>query len=395
MNAFERLLRLPAAEAAERGVAHTPREIYQQPATWARAVEQLEERREELRGFLEDCGVMGDGESVVILTGAGSSDFVGAAVAPLLRARLGREVISIPTTHLVTHAGSTFSPRHSYTLISFARSGNSPESLATYRLVGRIHPSTRHLIVTCNRDGALARAASTNSRALCVTLPEETNDRSLVMTSSYSTMAMTAVGLGHLDSFELLKGSCAAVGGAAQRVVQEYGDLLEEFAGIPFARACFLGSGVLRGTMRECGLKMQEMTDGRVVAQSESFLGLRHGPQVFVDESCVVVAALAGEPAVRRYELDLLRELKRKKQGCATLAICSRLDAEIEEVTTHTIELFPDGESAPDGFRIMTDVVVGQILGTFKSLSLGLKPDSPSAGGVIHRVVRGVTIYEP
>jgi len=177
-------------------------------------------------------------------------------------------------------------------------------------------------------------------------------------------------------------------------VFTEYGDMLADFGGKPFERACFLGSDTLFGTMQECQLKMQEMTDGRVAARFESFLGLRHGPQVFVDDTCAVVAGLSSEPSVRRYEMDMLKEIRQKGQGMGTLVVCDRADAQLRTITENIVELFPDGRKVEDQFRIMTDVTVGQILGTFRSMSLGLKPDSPSAAGVINRVVQGVTIYE-
>jgi tagatose-6-phosphate ketose/aldose isomerase len=394
MNAFEALLNLPEAEKDARGVTFTPAEIAQQPRAWQATAEILCERRDEIQAFLEAAGLRGADESVLLLAGAGTSEFVGNATAPVLRTALGREVLSVPTTHWVTHAASTLVPHHRYVLLSFARSGNSPESVATCRMVKALRPDLHQIVITCNAEGALAQAAVADRDALCLLLPPETNDRSLVMTSSFSSMAFAALGLAMLDRPDAIRETAVRIGAAADRIVRVYGDLLSDFAGIPFTRACFLGSDALCGTMQECHLKMQEMTEGRVASRFDSFLGLRHGPQVFVDDTCAVVAALATDPYARRYELDLLAELKRKQQGCGTLVICDRETPEIRDVATEVIELFPDVEPVADGFRIMTDVVAGQILGTFKSLAVGLKPDNPSTSGTINRVVEGVTIYD-
>jgi tagatose-6-phosphate ketose/aldose isomerase len=38
-------------------------------------------------------------------------------------------------------------------------------------------------------------------------------------------------------------------------------------------------------------------------------------------------------------------------------------------------------------------VITAQILGVYRSLALGLRPDDPSPSGAISRVVRGVTIH--
>ena len=42
--------------------------------------------------------------------------------------------------------------------MSFGRSGNSPESLATTALADELVDEVRHLVFTCDRDGELGRA---------------------------------------------------------------------------------------------------------------------------------------------------------------------------------------------------------------------------------------------
>jgi tagatose-6-phosphate ketose/aldose isomerase len=395
MSAFRELLDLDADAKSARGLEFTPGEIAQQPSVWAKTAALLTTRRKEVLAFLRSAGLAGDGpESVLVTTGAGSSEFVGNAIENPLRRRLGREVVSVPTTHLVTHAARTLVPAHAYTLLSFARSGNSPESLAACDRARRAAPSLREIVVTCSAEGALGRAASQHDDTLCLVLPAETNDRGLAMTSSYSSMALAGLGLGLADEPEALTDLAERAGAAARRVLDDYGDLLHDFAALAFDRACFLGSNALYGTMQECHLKMQEMTEGRVACRFDSFLGLRHGPQVFVHDRCAVVAGLASDPSVRRYEMDMLRQLREREQGCGTLVVCDRADDAIRAVASHVVELFPEGDPIDDDYRVLTDVVVGQMLALFKSLDVGLKPDSPSATGTINRVVKGVVIYE-
>lgn len=395
MNAFQRLLGLPTNEKRSLGLEFMPAEIAQQPDMWAKTAAMLVCRRDEVLAFLRSTGLAGAGpESTLVLAGAGSSEFVGNAVVNVLRILLAREVLSLGTTHLVTHAAQTLVPAHRYTLLSFARSGNSPESLAACREVRRAAPSIRELVVTCNAEGALAREAARRPGTLCLVLPAETNDKGLAMTSSYSSMALCAIALGLLDRPKELLKMAERAGAAAQRVLDDNADLLHAFASVKFDRAAFLGSNVLYGTMQECHLKMQEMTEGRVACRYDSFLGLRHGPQVFVNERCAVIAALSSDPRVRRYEMDMLKELKAKGQGCCTLAICDRADDAIRSAASHVIELFPNGKEMEDGYRVLTDVVVGQVLALFKSLAVGLRPDNPSTTGTINRVVQGVVIYD-
>ncbi len=394
MSAFLKMLDLSDEEKNRLGVVDTPREIKQQPDTWMKAVELILEQKNNLRSFLREAGLAGERKSTLLLCGAGSSEYIGSSVCNLLRKGLRREVISVPTAHMVTHGREFLVDENDYAVLSFARSGNSPESVATYEVIKKYYPGIKQLVITCNREGALAKRSRDDSASYCILLPEETDDRSLVMTSSFSTMAMVASCLPLLEYEDFLKDTCRKLGEGAQRVFSEYGDMLAEFGTKPFKRACYLGSNTLFGTMEECQLKMQEMTDGQVTSKFESFLGLRHGPQVFVDDTCVVIASLSSAPSVRRYEMDMLRELNQKNQGMATLVVCDRADKEIRAMTDYVVELFPDAQAVEDQFRIMTDVTVGQILGTFKSMNLGLKPDCPSASGVINRVVQGVTIYD-
>lgn len=393
MNAFEKLLALPPVEKKRLGVEYTPPEIAQQPEVWLKTCGALCAAGQPIRGFLKKAGLTGGTEATVILSGAGTSEFIGNAISFALRRELGREVISIPTTHLVTHAPSIFVRGHRYVLVSFARSGNSPESIATFDLARKTCPGLRQVAITCNRAGALARAARADANALCIELPPETNDKSLAMTSSFSSMALAGCGLAFMDRMDALEEIAGRLGEAVRRVIREYGEQLHAFAFRPFRRASFLGSNTLYGTMQECHLKMQEMTNGRVACRYDTFLGLRHGPQVFVDDECAVVAALSAACYPRLYEIDMLKELRAKRQGCGTLIICDRADSALRRLGDTVVELFPAGKPVHDDFRVMTDVVVGQILAVFKSMALGLKPDNPSPGGTINRVVKGVRIH--
>jgi tagatose-6-phosphate ketose/aldose isomerase len=384
MNAFQKLRSSPR-------VLETVREIDQQPAAWVQTAARAGAMRERVRSFL---GRPADGRCrTLILTGAGSSEYVGRSIEAALRRRLGDEVATVPTTHFLTHCDSVFLPTRDYLLVSFARSGDSPESLATFKMVAERFPRVKQAVITCNKDGGLARLAADSRDCLCMLLPEQTNDKSLAMTSSFSSLALAGLSLGFAEAPAELATMVEKAATGARRIMAEYGDLLAELARLPFTRACYLGSNALLGCMHEARLKMQEMTAGRVASCFDSFLGLRHGPQVFVNGECVVIASLSSDPAVRRYERDLLRELREKKQGIGTLVICDRAEREIREVASAVIELYPSGEPLEDDCRVLTDVVACQILAAFKSIQLGLSPDNPSPDGIINRVVAGITVY--
>jgi len=393
MNVFEQLLATSEAEKKRLGIQYTPSEIAQQPEMWLKTSQLLLEQRNRINAFLKATGVKGEKRATLLLCGAGSSGYIGTAVLYGLRKHFKRQVFSVPTTDMITHPQAFLHNGTPSVVVSFARSGNSPESLATYNFVKQFAPQTPQIVVTCNHQGELAKTAAEDAHTLCLILPEATNDRSLVMTSSFSTMAFTALGTGVLDDADALIALAEKLGNGAQRIMAVYADTLQEFITQSAIRVQYLGSGALFGTMEECRLKLLEMNDGKIAANVNSFVGLRHGPQVFVNDDCLVVAALASDPYVRQYELDLLRELQRKGQGMGTVIICDKANADIESLASFCLELYPEGDAVEDEYRIMTDVVVGQMLGTFKSMDLGLKPDSPSANGTISRVVQGVTIY--
>jgi D-galactosamine 6-phosphate deaminase/isomerase len=43
----------------------------------------------------------------------------------------------------------------------------------------------------------------------------------------------------------------------------------------------------------------------------------------------------------------------------------------------------------------LIDVIVAQLLGFFRCLREGLRPDSPSESGIINRVVQSFTLHVP
>jgi tagatose-6-phosphate ketose/aldose isomerase len=376
------------------GAYDTAREIAQQPTVWQKVLDLLNGRRGECARFLRTAGALGRGDATIVLTGAGSSEFVGASAAAALRKRLEREVVSVPTTHLVTHPATHLCPRRTYLVVHFARSGDSPESLAGFRLLRRARPDARHLVITCNADGALGKEAAADPTSYLITLPAETNDKSLAMTSSFTSMALCAAGLGWLGSLEELRGEMDAVQAAARRVLGELADGIADFSAREFSRACYLGSDSLAAAMQEGALKMMEMTGGAVASLFNSFLGIRHGPLVFIDSRCVVVACLSSEPRVRRYEMDLLRGLRAKKQGNGILAVSATEDPALSEVADLALTLCPPGATIAEELRMLTDIVVCQSLAFHKSRAAGLSPDNPSPASVISRVVQGVTIYD-
>jgi len=390
--ALRRLLDLPERERSERGLEHTPVEIARQPELWRRTARLLSPRADEVAEYLARHQVLATGPGRLILTGAGTSAFVGACVAGSLRRRLAVDVLAVPTTDLVTHARDAAVVGRPHVLVSFARSGNSPESLATLDAVRKCVGGLGHVIVTCNAEGRLARAAEPG-RDLVILMPPESDDRGLAMTSSFTCMALGGLFLGGWQRPEEFIAETEAAAAAAESLLAEHVSAIASVAERPFTRAVFLGAGPLLGCARECALKLQEMTNGVVMCHAESFLGLRHGPQAVVDDDTVVVALMSAEPATAPYEADMLSELKAKGQGARVLGVGQGLCPDVADACHLVVDLGGAPPVAPE-FRPVAYVLAGQLLGLLKSVGLGLRPDSPSPSGVINRVVQGMRIHD-
>ena len=388
------LVSLPEKERKEKGIEYSPREIWSQPKIWLKNFEILSRKKEEIRSFVESR-ILNKDNSQVVLSGAGSSAFIGTSAELLLRKRWQKPVEARPNTDIMTNWDSIFLKHAETTLISFSRSGNSPEAVGAFMLADKFCGKISHIIVTCNRDGQLAKLGEGREDVLLLVLSEETNDRGLAMTASFTTMLMTAQLLGYILSMEDYGRIVQDLSKAAESVLKESSALLKEISELDFHRSFFLGTGPLYGCALESHLKLQELTAGQIICKADSFLGIRHGPKAAVNDETLIVYYVSDNPFVQRYELDLMADMHARDLGMRKIAVCKKRNKEITDYVDHVIELDPDDVlSVPDYCRPIVDVTIGQTLGLFKSLSLGLKPDNPSEKGVITRVVEGVKIYD-
>ena len=377
-------------------------EIHQQPEMWRKELKALLAAKAEVSAFMHKYLTP---DTDIVLTGAGTSAFIGDALCPVMRG-MWRNVRSVPTTDIVTHAEYLLDKERPLLLISFARSGNSPESVAAVNLANKVCKNVAHVYITCNKNGKLAQdltptlsrgegeKARVDGNKLLLLLPEETDDKSLAMTSSFSTMLLTCLMLGHIDTLDKDQEMIEKAAKNAEAVMAEYEEKLKEIASRPFERGVFLGSGALKGIAEECHLKLQELTDGAVVCKFDSFLGFRHGPKAVVNSKSIVVYLMTDQESVQRYERDLVKQVDANNKPVAQIIVIGGKAPELPGVKADLVVKMPYGYAENDFYGIVPFVVVGQLLGYYASLAHGLNPDAPSVSGNIHRVVEGVTIYE-
>jgi len=393
-NPLQTLLEMPAGERVQHGLEHTPREIWQQPDTWATTYGICSALKNELSDVLRRAGLgRGTASPTVYLVGAGTSDYTGRALAPLLRRRWGCDAWAVPSTTLLTDFDDLHAAGKDYLWISFSRSGDSPEGVALLDRALERRRAIHHLVITCNQNGKMAElCASHPEQARALVLDDAVNDRGLAMTSSFSNMLIAGQCVAHIDDLDDFGAIVSALSECGRQFLSVAAETAAEVTSLGCLRACFVGSGVLRGVADECALKVVELSAGKITTLAETPLGLRHGPMSSVDGQTLFVAFLSSDARRRGYELDLLREIDRKRLGRVRLAVTAADAADISELVDYRLSLNCPVDF-PDYYRPTLDVMLGQLLGLFASLRCGLKPDQPSPTGAITRVVQPIKLY--
>jgi tagatose-6-phosphate ketose/aldose isomerase len=379
----------PQAELETAGGIWTAREIAQQPLVWTQIEGMMAREASALRAFLGP--LLERRDLRIVLTGAGTSAFVGEALAPALKRRTQLRVDAVATTDLVGSPDSWLEAAVPTLLVSFGRSGNSPESMAALTLAEKGVPDCHHLIVTCNSEGDLYREGKRLRNAHLVLLPEETNDRGFAMTSSFTGMmlaASLAFDLSRQDRPEALSRWAA-------HVLEAGVPFIANLARSAFERVVYLGGQEFKGLAREAALKILELSDGKIVAIAETPLGFRHGPKTIVNGRTLVVMFVSNDPYARQYEMDLLRELRADGVAARVVGLYARgADAaRMSEFTPAGGIPVPGAMDASNLSLCFPYAVFAQTLAFLQSLALGLRPDTPNARGVVNRVVQGVSIY--
>lgn len=393
MSALSELLSLPEAEKASRGLAYTPAEIAQQPETWRLTLARFREHQRYVLEFLSAAGLSPSStlKSAVFLVGAGTSDYVAQSLASLLRRVWGCEVVTAPSTDLLTHGDDLLLPRRKSLCISFSRSGNTAEGVAVLEKLRRDRPDVHHLVISCNAESRMIRENAGATNVLAIALDDAVNDRGLAMTSSFSNMVVFGQCLAHANTLDAYEPILSELVRAGQSLMPRAADVAASLTH-QFTKACFVGSGPLRAVAKEAALKVVELTAGRTLTMSESSLGLRHGPMAALDSETLFVCFLSGDQKVQQYERDLINEIGTKKlAGCTVIVAGSEIS--VNDFRTEKVVAPALSTAIADEYRPAVDVIFGQLLGLFFSLRWSLSPDCPSPNGAISRVVEGINIH--
>jgi len=369
----------------------TLNEIYQQPKTWLKTLKQIKENKEDIQNFINE--VINCNDFDIIFTGAGTSEFVGNSLYSYLNKELNYRVKSYGTTDIVSDPELYISKDKPTLLISFGRSGNSPESIGAVEAANSISNNLYNLFITCNKYGSLSKMADNLKNCYSINLAEETHDQSFAMTSSFTNMYLAAYLCFNLNKLDEKSEIISSISLATQNFLDKGFEIANKIVNeYEFNRIVYLGSNVLKGISQESSLKILELTAGKTVAIFDTPLGFRHGPKSIIDDSTLIVVYVSADEFTYKYELDLIKEISSQRGKNKLVVITNNSNTDLESLADY-IYSYNINNNLNNVELGLAYITFAQSLSVLKSLSLGLTPDNPCPSGEVNRVVKGVTLY--
>ncbi len=375
------------SELASICATHTAKETMQQPQSWRNTYAVILQMKDKIKNFL-DTNLSKN--TRVVLTGAGSSAYIGDTICKHIKNITGARVESIATTDIVINPSDILEETKTI-LVSFGRSGNSPESVGAYNVFNDNLNDIVNIVVTCNAEGELAKEASKNSNNLVILLPEETNDKGFAMTSSFTCMILAALLLFDIESLEKNKEIVETIALQGEEILQNQWTIVKELSDLNPKRIVYLGSKYFAQLAQEMRLKNLELTNGKIPTLFESILGFRHGPKTFINDETLIIVMDTVDEYVKPYTYDILNELHNDVGTHRVVALGYYNDPKILDMCDKYITI--NGKEIPEIYIALNYILYAQMLGLFNSIAIGNTPDNPNPTGAVNRVVKGVTIY--
>ncbi|MBY0755790.1 SIS domain-containing protein [Clostridium sardiniense] len=372
----------------ELGAEFTGTEIRQQPKLWRETYKIITDNKNKIEEFLNKNITS---NTRIILTGAGTSDYVGDSVYLHLAKTLKLRVEAIATTDLVSNPQEFLEEDTKTILVSYARSGNSPESVGAYDIFQENVKDIAQLVITCNENGELAKKSMKDDNALCLLMPKESNDKSFAMTSSFSCMLLATLLAFDIKNLEENKKYVDRVSDQADLILDNKWNEVKDLVDLNCERVVYLGSGALKGLCQEMALKNLELTSGKTVTVCESVLGFRHGPKSIINDNTLVIFMNSTNEYTSLYDMDLIREIHGDIGNHKLAVISYKKNDELSSLCDKYLEI--DGQEVPEVYTVFNYMLFGQMFGLFSSLHLGISPDNPRPDGTVNRVVKGVIIH--
>ena len=380
------------AELEKLGAKITTREIEQQPELWQQTWSIYQNNKTKITDFLKPINQKW-GKVRVIFTGAGTSAYVGNTIMPYLQKNGDRKKYdfeAIDTTKIVSTPENYLEKDTPTILVSFARSGNSPESVATVELAKKLVTNLYQIAITCAPEGHLAQDLEGDPTGLVLLMPAKSLDQGFAMTGSFSCMSLMALLVFDILTDEKKEHIVNQIAQMGKSVIDRENEI-QSLVDIDFNRITYIGSGSLGGLAEETRLKILELTAGEVAALFDTSMGLRHGPKSFLDKKTIVFDFVSNNTYTRQYDLDILNEIK--DDQIVPLVMAVGQEKEGQDFSGKSF-MFAEKELLPDAYLALPDVMFGQTIALLTSIKVNNKPDTPSPTGTVNRVVKGVTIHE-
>ena len=372
---------------------NTAKEIIQQPDTWRESVKNLIKNKIEIKSFIDSF--LSKKEFRIILTGAGTSAFAGEVCEPYLTSLLNKRVEAIATTDLVASPKSYFIKDIPTLLVSFARSGNSPESVHAVNLATQLVDDLYQVVITCNENGKLAKNTVNDEKSLLLLMPPQTNDLGFAMTSSFTTMVLNAMAVFNINNIENFSSDVDKLSNSVNDFIENNIERVTSLVNEDFERIVYLGSSTSKGIARESALKVLELTAGKVNASYDTPLGFRHGPKSVVDDETVSVIYISNDEYTRQYDLDLAKEMLAHKKNDKVVIVGDNIEEDILNKADYVFNVENINYNVENKVLLpLQQIIFGQMLSFLKSVNLGITPDNPCPTGEVNRVVQGVILHE-
>lgn len=390
---ISKLLGLEISKLEDCSGLNTAKEIIQQPDTWRESVKNLIKNKIEIKSFIDSF--LSKKEFRIILTGAGTSAFAGEVCEPYLTSLLNKRVEAIATTDLVASPKSYFIKDIPTLLVSFARSGNSPESVHAVNLASQLVDDLYQIVITCNENGKLAKNTVNDEKSLLLLMPPQTNDLGFAMTSSFTTMVLNAMAVFNIDNIENFSSDVDKLSNSVNDFIENNIEKVTSLANEDFERIVYLGSSTSKGIARESALKVLELTAGKVNASYDTPLGFRHGPKSVVDDETVSVIYISNDKYTRKYDLDLAKEMLAHKKNDKVVIVGDNIEEDILNKADYVFNVENINYTVENEVLLpLQQIIFGQMLSFLKSVNLGITPDNPCPTGEVNRVVQGVILHE-
>ena len=390
---ISKLLGLEISKLEDCSGLNTAKEIIQQPDTWRESIKNLIKNKIEIKSFIDSF--LSKKEFRIILTGAGTSAFAGEVCEPYLTSLLNKRVEAIATTDLVASPKSYFIKGMPTLLISFARSGNSPESVHAVNLANQLVDDLYQIVITCNENGKLAKNTVNDEKSLLLLMPPQTNDLGFAMTSSFTTMVLNAMAVFNINNIENFSSDVDKLSNSVNDFIENNIEKVTSLSNEDFERIVYLGSSTSKGIARESALKVLELTAGKVNASYDTPLGFRHGPKSVVDDETVSVIYISNDEYTRKYDLDLAKEMLAHKKNDKVVIVGDNIEEDILNKADYVFNVENINYNVENKVLLpLQQIIFGQMLSFLKSVNLGITPDNPCPTGEVNRVVQGVILHE-